>query len=311
LFKWHGFTTDKIAYDMERKEIRCEGIHVFPKADYGYMDEHEPHIALHADLTVPEIVVSGLDWSHTDLLHWCAEKILVSNPRLNAFQNKAKPLRPGIRTMPPKWTDDFTFKFMVDTIQMTDGEVAFTFSPPDAEEPGQLFLHHLDVDWKGYGNDITRPKAFTAEATMCWMDDAWMSAKVTFPYDDDTSGFELTGHLEPADFEQFNPVTIVAQGLQFLSGQYNSFRFEFDGNEEHIDGKIWIDFEDVKVGFPEDDVRLVGRIKTFVANVFVIRHSTHGEEREVEASEQRNPQQTVFALWMKGLMSCLMNALKK
>jgi hypothetical protein len=312
LFKWHGFSLDAVGYDMEKKEIRFEGAHIYPHVEPDYMDQHEPHISMHMDLKVPEVVITGLDWSHMDVLHWQAERIDVTQPTFWAYQNREKALRKGMRPMPTHWGNALPFRFMVETVQVHEGSLTYTFTPASDKEIGRLSISELNLTWEGYGNDMLHPTAFSAQASMRWMEDAMMNVSVFFPNDDSTSSFKLEGDLGAADFVQFNPVTIVAGGLHFVSGHWDVFKFRFEGNEEHIRGQVQVAFDDVKVGFEEDQERgFFDELKTVAANTFVMRHSTHGRLREVEVFDRREVKQTVFAMWLMGLMTGFRKALLK
>ncbi|HEX2898186.1 MAG TPA: hypothetical protein VHS96_00550, partial [Bacteroidia bacterium] len=189
--------------------------------------------------------------------------------------------------------------------------------------------------------------SLSATTKMRWMKSAFLEAKVSFPYGDPNGAFQISGSFGPSDFMPFNDILEAAEGLRFLSGHCNRFRFAFRGDKRQMGGKVWLDFQDVKIAFnlaakidleldkkankerPPDRNNKQGKPKSKKVNKFLdnyvaknkgnpnrgmiqrrLRASTEGKLLEVNVQLERNQQQSVFSLWVKGIITGLKGALK-
>ncbi len=248
-FKYHELKADTLAYNMEVQTFRAVGIRLKPKVSCDYIDQNEPFITLLAQFSAPEIVVSGIQWAFTDSLRWRATKMEMTSPVVTLVQNKERPLKPGVRPMPQAWIEAVPFLFIVDTIHACDAALNYTFTPDDAAVQGRVAIDKWDLLWLGYGNDCTRARTFSVKTKMRWMQSVWMTGEAIMNYDDPNYGFVVNGNFGQGDFSRFNPVMEASEGFKFLSGHCTGLRFSMKGDDKQCRGKMWLEYEDVKIGF--------------------------------------------------------------
>lgn len=343
VFKYHAFKADTFAYDMRAQKLRAVGLHLKPKVDSKYTDLNEPFITLLAQFSAPEVVVSGIEWTYTDSLRWRASKMDMISPVVTLIQNKERPLKPGVRLMPQAWIEAVPFLFMVDTIHASDIALNYTFTPDNAAVQGRVEIDKWDLLWLIYGNVGTRPKTFSIQTKMRWMQSVWMTGNAILNYDDPNYGFVVNGNFGEGDFSRFNPVMEASEGFKFLSGHCTGLRFSMKGDDKRCRGKMWLEYEDIKIGFGDhSDDKVKGdqkgkakgknrikdkakgerkarikdsdkqqRLKAFIINHIIIRNGTKGEVLELEVSAVRNQQQSIVAFWLKWLMHGIMSGLKR
>jgi hypothetical protein len=347
LFKHHYFTSDTITYDMPSKQLRCITTKVIPVVSRPYMDKHEPYIMVHAKIAIPEIVFSGIEWSYQNTMWVHVKKILVNNLMSDVYQNQEEPLIPGSRPMPLEMIDFDSVKFMIDTLDLRNAAFLYTITPNGEPIIGEMPLDKWDLILLNIGNEDVEGSSLSATTKMRWMKSAFLEAKVSFPYGDPNGAFQISGNFSPSDFMPFNGILEAAEGLRFLSGHCNRFRFAFRGDKRQMGGKVWLDFQDVKIAFnlaakidleldkkankeqPQNKKNKQGQSKPKKGNKFLdkyvaknidnpkrgmvqrrLRASTDGKLLEVKVQLDRNQQQSVFSLWVKGIITGLKGALK-
>jgi hypothetical protein len=252
LFDFHGLKADLVEYDMTTDRIQCHNAQIVPLVDRAHLDATMPHVALHADLNIPKIEVSGVEWTFDQKFWLRARKVEMDGLVFNAWQNQEKPLRPGTRPMPP-WVDSMAVWFGIDTVQLTNATVTYAFMPAGHPKPAQVKLDKWNMQWLNYGNDTLRPPSFSAEGRIRWMESFWMNGKVTFPYGDPNHSFTMEGWFEPGDFASLNSVLCPTQGFYFEEGHCNQFRFSFTGDKDGIHGKAWVSFDGVRLKLCAED----------------------------------------------------------
>ena len=310
-FKYHGFTADTVQYAMKDKSLRLAGLVVMPLVSRQYLDQNEPYISLHGKFEIPEVKLVDFDWAYEDSLWWHARKIWFRNAKFTLAQNKEKPLKPGKRPMPQAWIEKTPFQFMADTIEGVDGSISYTFTPEGVEVMGRVDIDQWDLLWVGYGNDSTKGETFKAKTKMRWMKSVWMNAECVFPYDDPDYSFRMSGSFVEGEFAKFNPVMEAAEGFRFESGYGEGLKFSFGGNDTRASGKMWVDYQDLKVSLPENEKGKKQRLKEFVANKVILKPKTKNGTEELDVVAERNQQQSVFSFWLRWLMTGLMDAMKR
>ncbi len=248
-FKYHELKADTLAYNMDAQTFRAVGIHLKPKVNCTYTDLNEPFITLLAQFSAPEAVISGIVWAYTDSLRWRASKMELTSPVVTLVQNKDRPLKPGVRPMPQAWIEAVPFLFIVDTIHASDAALNYTFTPDNAAIQGRVAIDKWELFWLGYGNNSSRARTFSVRTKMRWMQSVWMTGEAIMSYDDPNYGFVVNGNFSEGDFSRFNPVIEASEGFKFLSGHCTGLRFSMKGDDERCNGMMWLEYEDVKIGF--------------------------------------------------------------
>lgn len=268
-------------------------------------------------LGVHDIAVSGMLPGSTAHQSTVARRVEVGRIEIDAATDKRYPVRRGPRpAMPVQAFFRIPWIIALDTLLVKSGNLVYT-EIQETGRPSTISFEKLTARVTGLVNkDPQGP--IKLEASTAINGRGNLVANITLPVD--TTGFNLAaeGVWTGMPLSSLNLFVMNSDGVRITDGQAGRMRFSFRITNGRARGTLSPTFQDLKVQLVSKETgkaNLGSRIKSFLANTFVVRSSNWpGEKKYVESypiSYQVTKGDTFFGALWRSVRSAILVAMKK
>lgn|GEM_PF-1793009 len=281
----------------------------YPKKDFGKMAGRQ---VTRVEIVAPKISFKSIDVKSFLEQNWLvAGRLDVEGGNVGAYRDNNVPLKAIVRPSLQAMIRDVPFFISIDTVTLTDVDIASENVPEGGSQAGIMTLERVHGTVTGLQNDsstFTDKSSIRATLDAVFMKQGNFHAEYTFPLDTRTELCYCSGSLSPIDIKILNPLLSKAKGFTVKTGRLDSLRFSFTAKGNHSNGKMTLAYHDLTadVEAEKDEKKFVTNFKNFVANQLVLRRSNPGKDgvlRVVEISADRNPYRYFPYFFMQSLLS--------
>ncbi|MDX2247108.1 MAG: hypothetical protein SF052_10050 [Bacteroidia bacterium] len=299
--------------------ITLDSVTLFSNYDiYDYVVEHGYTID-YIELNTGKIQLYDADlyalFHNGDLV---ARQIQIEEPNLLIRKDKRFSQDPDRRPpVPQDLLKKFTFRIDVDSILLQKGIVNYFERVDRVERPGYIYLNNLQAVLKNVTNNpaklLTLPKPeMTLRGEALIKGESKLEMIVHYPLGDTANPYTVEGAAGPMDLTGFNSILEPAAGVRVASGKALGLTFRMRGTTHNARGKMWFEYEDLKVSVVEEKVKDNEETQisergfaTAMANALVVRSSNPKRRflRVGKIEYEADPSKVFVAHWLRALMS--------
>ncbi len=195
-----------------------------------------------------------------------ASAINIKNAEFTAFKDKNIPFKSGIiKPLPVSLLKKIPFNLSIDKVEIDNGNVLYSEIPPKSSTSANIPVTRMKIRFSNIKNFKFDPlDTLSMDVTGYLLDTAWAHLNVKESYNDLNGGFLLKFQVAPSDLTIINPILIALSPLKLTSGFLDTLDATVIGHEKLATGEMKLYYNDLKIKFPK-------KLKTFIANTFVIK----------------------------------------
>jgi hypothetical protein len=280
------------------------------------------------DGLIPYINLYGLDVHRTaDTLGFSVQK-LTTQLMLNAYRDKRIPYRHHYKKLPIEQITSLPFGLRIDSIILNKSYVRYEEFAEEGDSSGHVFFRDIYASIRNVDNRVDTDKETILIADGSFMGEGQVHLKATFPTNP-AKKHHVSGTIERFDLKHLNTILEPILMVRAEEGFLDKLTFSFSANSTHAQGKMSMDYRDLKlVSFrskpkkgliqklfdtDDDKVQKAG-FKTFIINTFIIRKDRDKkqpfESRTGTIDFDRNKSKYIFNYWWKAVGSGVKSAYK-
>lgn len=240
------------------------------------------------------------------------EQVRVEQPLLKAYRDKR---RPTDEDRSPPLHQQMLLKMdqllNIRHLEVEDGFISYSERAGGGEEDGTITFEGLHAGLRNLTND-----------RRLWHDSLYMrldvSARVmgegdlrvsfSFPLEDDSLAFSVSGNLGPMDLTHFNRILEPVAFVHIKEGRARSMGFAFSGNRHFTEGVMRFKYNDLSVLMLDKQRGRVGfdeKLGSIIANAFVLKaDNPKGVFMRIgKIHYERDPSKAMFHYWWHSLLT--------
>ncbi|MCB0490248.1 MAG: DUF748 domain-containing protein [Cyclobacteriaceae bacterium] len=228
---------------------------------------------------------------------------------MEVFRDKRYPnVRRKDTQLPIKMLRQIPFKFQLDTLQILDSRVQYKEFPEAGDSVGSVTFEKLNASVASLDNTPRWTGATTVDVNTRLMGGGYLQSKMTMP-GDSTLPYTVEGYLRDMDLRLVNKMMEPAAGIRIESGDVKEIKFSFYYNDYRSDGKLEMDYENLKVVALKNDRKNeadVNKFKTLVINTFLVKKNSHQKGMPRLSGDilfVRDRKKSIFNYWWKSIYS--------
>jgi len=221
-------------------------------------------------------------------------KISIAQTWFTDYKDKRLPFAAGtIRPLPVELISKIPVGIAVDTVQLHTARVLYTEVSDKTKKAGTIPVTRMQIELLQVKNRfIKEGDSLQITATGFVMDSIWTRLKVKAAYLDSLSGFRMTLRAKAGDIRVLNPVLIPLVSVKLNSGELDTLSLRATGREYLTLGELKMYYRNLSIRFlkagKDERQAFLTRLKSFMANSFVIRKNNKSRTGDVFALRKRD-----------------------
>jgi hypothetical protein len=280
---------------------------------------------------IPYINLYGLSLAREDSLVIRAHK-LTTQLYLKVFRDKRLPFKRIYKNLPIQALNKLPVGVDIKTLVLNKSYVQYEEFAEGADSAGNVFFDNLYATIRDINNTDYDRKGKTilvAEADL--MGQAEVKVRATCPWNTRLSQ-HINGTVTNLDMKRLNRIIEPVIQVRAESGFLKELRFDFATGPSHANGKVELNYNDLKLVTFKDESRIErilkrkkrngdksenededdekvrkAAFKTFIVNTFIVKRKMDKNDPEDERTGtidfERDPAKSVFNFWWKSVLS--------
>ncbi|MFW6290589.1 MAG: hypothetical protein ACOC0R_06440 [Mariniphaga sp.] len=226
----------------------------------------------------------------------------------NIFRDKRPPFpdKPDSK-LPMEMLTGLPLPLYSDSILIKEGNVIYEEHGEESSEPGKITFNQLYASIYNLGtikDSTDGPTAMAVRARV--MNETLLRAEFTFPDNEHTHQYRVSGSMEPVKAAVFNPMLVPAAFVKVEEGQIKGMDFDFTYDNDNSEGNLALQYENLDIILLDKEDGSQKTIKTFLTETFVLQEDNLREDKsykEGTISFEREKKKSIFNYWWKSLFS--------
>lgn len=266
------------------------------------------------DLQIPGFKIEKIDLIHLlNNKEFLAGNIILTEPTLLISRDNSLPRRDREdRVLPHIQFKNLPMSVSIDSIYAQNGTLYYFEEISDENRSGAISFTEIDLTLSSLVNRSTTP--ILAEATARFMDQSDFDLQVEFSLEID-AGHRVSGNLYRLDLTSMNSTLENLVLIRLDSGELHQLNFRFHANDDRAYGDLLLIYSDLDIrfiDFEEQRERRLNRIRSFIANTFVIRANNLADDpRSGEIEFDRDKERSIFNFWLRSISTGLLDTVKR
>lgn len=267
------------------------------------------------DLEFKQIAFEGVDFVKINTEgNFHAKALKLGPAKVNVFVNRELPAPPGLdkgRNFPHMALRRLPIETLIDTVRLTNVDVAYTEYNPISQKRGTIYFQNLSGNILNLTNDSLQLKKNNhaiAKLNALVMKTSRIDIGINFNLTDKNGAFSFNGEVAPMDMKVLNQAGKNMGLVEIESGRMTKTTFDIKANLKGSSGTVQFYYRDLKVTLlKEDDEGSAPKKKgllSFLANALVIKDANPGKDgkpRTANVTFQRTPSASFFNLLWKSV----------
>ncbi len=284
---WYGkfLHSRKIGYETDRIEAKVSKIFL-------------------QDLDIPKLYYDQYLWT---------KKLEVRDLWVEDHRDKRVEDRTGFYPpMPQELLKNMDFKFRIDSVVLTKGEIHYEEFVDEAKVPGTVNFLDMTASIANLSSDpeiFGKKPMVKMHGTAKLMGEGLIDFYCDLNVRDPGNKFEIRGTVGPMDMKKINPMVENVAFTTIKSGFIKSIEFDATADDHFCTGTMDFKYSDFKIALIN---KKTGQVEgfdkgflSFLANTFVVntRNPHLGFFREGSIFYKRNPNKAIINYWWKSLFT--------
>lgn len=312
---FYTFSVHRINLNFEEEQIALDTLKIVPELEKIAFGRKHGFEIDRFEGVIPFFRANEFSFSFIDTA-WVNARSVDVQFYLKVFRDKRLPFVAKKKFLPGDQLRRLPFALNIDSLKVTKSYAQYEEFAEATDEPGVIFFDNLYAMLTGVSN-TSREGNFQLAATSNLFGHGTVNLHAIFPLQENKRA-TVTGSIENFSLPEINPMLIPSARMKIASGQMKKLSFDFTFNDTRSDGKIELNYENLKlVSFKEagktdgDELEKDG-FKTFMMNTFVFRKDMDEdlpeEKRTGTVFYPRDDTRSVFNFWVKSVLSGIKSA---
>ena len=318
--EFYHFTIDDFAFNKSTKAARVEGLAftpIVPKYDFArYKGQQLDRF----DLSVKSVQMENVDLDSLFVPAVNLSNIIVESADLEVFHDKHMPPGPGIRFKPllNDVSKQLGFSFGIDKLEIKNSKIMYGEHLPGSENPGFISFNDLNATLTNFytaEHPDYRKDSLRLDATTQFMNASLLTVDLAYAVYDEEDTHTLKASLEEMDGTVLNGMLVNTAFTRVDRGYIHDLLIDLTLTDSQAKGNMWLEYEDLKItALDKNDATNTNfktRLRTLIANTFVMRSDNMGENMKVAEVDYIRPKdKAIFGYWWKSIQSGLEETIK-
>lgn len=318
--EFYHFTINDFAFNKATKAARVEGLAftpIVPKYDFAKFKGKQLD---RFDLTVKSVQMENIDLDSLFIPAINLSNIIIESANLEVFHDKHMPPGPNIRFKPllNDVSKQLGFSFGIEKLEVKNSKIMYGEHLPGSENPGFISFNDLNAtitDFYTAEHSEYRSDSLRLHATTRFMDTSLLTVDIAYAVYDKDETHTLKASLEEMDGTVLNGMLVNTAFTRVDRGYIHDLLIDLTLTDSQAKGNMWLEYEGLKItALDQNDASNTNfktRLKTLIANTFVMRSDNMGEDMKVaEVDFPRPKDKAIFGYWWKSIQSGLEETIK-
>lgn len=305
----------RITFNTKDKTILIDSAELIPKYGKFEFAHHVGRQTGRISIQVPKLKMEGVQFNKIADSAFIASKITVQSFALSAFRDRRVPfLRQKNVSLPMAYFLKLPWKIKVDSIVITDSEIAVEEFPEKAIASGVITFNKINAIFKGLNNRTVKgdkPDA-TLRAHSVLMGQGQLKASFRFPLDGSLA-YHAEGSISKMPFSALNPALTKMANVRIKSGYLKELLFKFTYTELVSKGTLDIAYTNLTFTGLDKNRKSTNEIKTFLLNAMIRNDGTMATSKSEAIGIidiQRDRKRLIFNVWCKSIADGIKSSLQ-
>ncbi|NDK54373.1 AsmA family protein [Pontibacter fetidus] len=287
---------------------------VLPLLKYSEMARREGKAISRIKLTVPEINVSGVNYStHSRYSNLAAKRVVIKNPSLSAYMDKKNYVQRGEKPLPHDLVQQLKTGLTIARLNVQNMQVRYEELVPEATQTGKLTIENIQASIRNISNDKNLMSGKTpavAHVRGSINGTAPIKATIRLNLLDPGGYHTLKGSVGPANAATLNPILEPTAFISIKEGRIQKSDFSIELNRTKATGNLNLYYSNLKVDVlsKDEDKRQTFRKKILskIANKVVLKSDNPKEGESLRPGPinvARSRKRSVISYWKDCLLS--------
>lgn len=311
---YYTLKVKELLYDANKKSLNVDSIQLIPQYDKATFAQKAGKEVSRLVMNIPTLKATQCDLTSSPVFDLRVHKLDL-RLWLESFRDKRYPFKNPIRELPIKMLHNLPITIKIDTINVINSYVEHQEIAEKGVDIGRIFFDKINAKLCNITNqkklDAKHPT--TMHALAQFMGEGDLDAFFTFP-DAPNGVYTTNAKLSNFSMPKLNAILEPTAKAKIESGRLNSVKFNFDYNDIRSDGKLEINYSDLKIAlFQKDDPGKKSLLKNFIINTFLLKKNM---DNQLEKSERtgtilyyRDHHRAIFHYWWQSVFSGFLAAL--
>ena len=280
-----------------------------PKYDFSAQIGHEID---RIDLNIGETELVNLDLpALIDKSALTASALRIRDTHIEVFRDKSPPAREvAEKVFPHVKLQEIKHPVAIDSILITNADITYSEHMNRVPEPGYISFENTYATIRNVYNTDTELE----ENSILAMDvnsEIMGKGKLKASYEFPVSGADthtVAGRIDSMSVLTLNQPLKNLGKVEATSGQIHSIDFQMNLGQKQATGNVNMHYTDLKIemiDFDDSGDQSSDKLKSMLANTFVIKENNKPPLREGKISHERMIDKSIFNYWWKSLLSGL------
>lgn len=314
---FYHFTIDEFAFNKESKMARVEGLAftpIVPKYDFA---KYKGKQLDRFDLSVKSIQMENINLDSLFIPSINLSEIVIEGADLEVFHDKHMPPGPGIRFKPllHDVSKKLGFSFGIEELQIKNSRVAYGEHLPGSELPGFISFENLNATLTDFYT-AEHPEYYSdslrLDASTMFMDATLLKLDLAYAVFDEKDTHTLRASLQDLDGTILNDMLINTAFTRVDQGYIHNLDIDLRLDRNGAKGEMLLEYQNLKITVLDQNdatnTNFKTRLKSFLANNFVMKTSNEGKATQIDYPRPRD--KAIFGYWWKSVQSGLENTIR-
>lgn len=313
--KMYTMKVDTIRGSAMEQTLKVKGLQMIPMYPDLTFSRKYKYGKDRYDLLFSEISFSGIDFARLAAEgNIYARKLKIGPAKVNIFVNRELPPPPGfdkVRNFPQNALKRLPIQTIIDTVKLTNIDVAYTEYNPISQKRGTVYFENLKGSIINVTNDtiqLAKKSHAIANLTALIMKTSRINVRIDFNLTDKNAAFNYRGNVAAMDMRVLNPMAKNMGLVEIETGQMQKTEFNIQANARGSSGRVNFYYRELKVKLlKESEVGAAPKkqgLLSFLANNLLIIDANPSKGKPARSADitfQRTPAASFFNLMWKSL----------
>ncbi|MEM1214061.1 MAG: hypothetical protein AAGJ82_00150 [Bacteroidota bacterium] len=301
------YTLAKLRLSPTQK-VQLTDLRVTPKKSKRTFAQNLPHRKARIELAVPAATLEAFALAQlVEEKTLSGARLLLANSYLDVFVDKSRPDCTSCRKRYfYEILADLPLRLRVDTVNVTNGNIALSHLRPNEEQPGQLDWSKIDAVIANFSTVKTAANTpTTAHIEGYFMDHSAVQVHFSFPFYNPAAPYYFSGQLELVNLAVINDFLVFAKRIRIAEGKLNHLRFEGSGDLRTATGEIALRYDDLRLSLLNEQ-RGERKLASRLVNAVISRNNNPNQRSQLKTGRlyaERQYHKSFFSNWWFTLQS--------